>query len=241
MFEMQEVLYLLQLRARYLRKQALSIAFIMAMCISSAGAIEAYPVGSPLSLQNIQAAVSLAEYSQSSAVSDSTNDIREIISTEADPVMDKRTVLNQAEISAAQKMTDNTDRAEADLLTYSRAAKEATDEAAISETLAYDYPSGYGVLTPYAGSVQGPSGKETYYNLDMSVCVSILKSEGYEGEYWVRSDGCKMFGDYIMCAANLDVHPRGSLVECSLGTCIVADTGGFAVSNPYQLDIATAW
>lgn len=97
------------------------------------------------------------------------------------------------------------------------------------------------VLNRRNGTVQGPSGKETYYNLNMSKIVEIMHSKGYEGEYWVREDGCKMLGDYIMCAANLNVHPRGSLVESSLGTCIVADTGGFASSNPYQLDIAVTW
>jgi hypothetical protein len=64
---------------------------------------------------------------------------------------------------------------------------------------------------------------------------------GNTDEYWIREDGCKMLGDYIMCAANLDVRPRGSLVESSLGTCIVCDTGGFAYSDPYQLDIAVNW
>lgn len=42
-------------------------------------------------------------------------------------------------------------------------------------------------------------------------------------------------------AANLDVYPRGSLVETSLGTAIVVDTGGFADSDPYQIDIAVTW
>lgn len=97
------------------------------------------------------------------------------------------------------------------------------------------------VLTAYAGTVMGPSGKETYYNLDMSGVVSIMRSMGNNDEYWVREDGVKMLGDYIMCAANLDVHPRGSLVESSLGMCIVCDTGGFAYENPYQLDIAVTW
>lgn len=50
-----------------------------------------------------------------------------------------------------------------------------------------------------------------------------------------------MYGDYVMVAADLNTHPRGSLVESSLGTAIVVDTGGFAASNPNQLDIATAW
>ncbi|MBR2765104.1 MAG: hypothetical protein IKE03_03865 [Blautia sp.] len=97
------------------------------------------------------------------------------------------------------------------------------------------------VLTAWAGTVMGPSGKETYYNLDMSGVVAIMRGMGNNDEYWVREDGCKMLGDYIMCAANLDVHPRGALVESSLGTCIVCDTGGFAYGNPYQLDIATTW
>ena len=68
-----------------------------------------------------------------------------------------------------------------------------------------------------------------------------MNRRGYYYEVWVRNDGCKMFGDYIMCAANLGVHPFGSLVECSLGTCIVVDTGGFAAGNPNQLDIAVTW
>ena len=96
-------------------------------------------------------------------------------------------------------------------------------------------------LTRSAGTVQGPSGKETYYNLNMSGVVNIMRNLGYSGSYWVRSDGCKMFGNYIMVAANLKVHPRGSIVQTSLGAGIVCDTGGFASSNPYQIDIATTW
>ena len=97
------------------------------------------------------------------------------------------------------------------------------------------------VLTKSGGVNQGPSGKETYYNLDMSGVIRIMQNQGYDYEYWVREDGVKMYGDYIMCAANLNVHPRGSLVESSLGTCIVCDTGGFASGNPNQLDIAVTW
>ncbi len=97
------------------------------------------------------------------------------------------------------------------------------------------------VLSRGRGSVMGPSGKETYYNLNMNGVVNIMRRMGNTDEYWVRDDGCKMLGDYIMCAANLRVHPRGSLVESSLGTCIVCDTGGFASHNSNQLDIAVTW
>ena len=83
--------------------------------------------------------------------------------------------------------------------------------------------------------------KETYYNLNMSTIVKWAHSKGIQGEYWIREDGCKMLGNYIMVAANLSVHPRYSLVPTSLGMGIVVDTGGFAARNPTQLDIATNW
>lgn len=96
-------------------------------------------------------------------------------------------------------------------------------------------------LSSSRGRIQGPNGSETYYNLDMSGIVTRLKNNGYKGEYWVREDGCKMFGDYIMVAANFDLHPYGSLVQTSLGLAIVCDTGGFVKWNPTGIDIATNW
>ncbi len=123
-----------------------------------------------------------------------------------------------------------------------------------------DYTEGY--IYPYltntmGRNLNGPSGQETYYNMDMSGIVSSLQRGGWMYNqcvdtdlidyildtkgYWVREDGCKMFGDYIMVAAGLDVRPRGSLVQTSLGMGIVVDTGGFAYNDPYQLDIATTW
>ena len=105
----------------------------------------------------------------------------------------------------------------------------------------YTQPTGDGVLTASKGVNYYGNQKETYYNLNMDGVISIAQLQGIEGEYWVREDGCKMYGDYIIVAANLDIHPRGSLVETSLGTGIVLDTGGFAVSDPNQVDIATEW
>ena len=97
------------------------------------------------------------------------------------------------------------------------------------------------VLTRSRGTIQGPSGKETYYNLNMSGVVSIMRRMGYDYEYWVRDDGVKMFGNYVMVAANLNIRPRGSLIQTSLGMGMVCDTGTFAKRNPTQIDIATAW
>ncbi len=100
------------------------------------------------------------------------------------------------------------------------------------------------VLTSQNGRIQGPSGQETYYNLPMEGIVSRMRRMGFDEEnypYWVRDDGVKMLGPYVMCAANLELRPRGSTVESSLGTALVCDTGGFAKKNPKQLDIAVAW
>lgn len=97
------------------------------------------------------------------------------------------------------------------------------------------------VLNRVSGINNGPSGKETYYNLNMSRIVSAMKKLGVSSEYWVRNDGVKMYGDYIMCAADLSVYPRGTIVETSLGTGIVCDTGAFVKNSNIALDIATAW
>ena len=105
----------------------------------------------------------------------------------------------------------------------------------------YSY-NDYGTcLTAENGVFQGPSGLESYYNLDMSGCISNMQSIGIYDTYWLRSDGVKMYGSYIMVAACFDIRPLGSLVETSLGTGIVCDTGEFVYANPYQIDIATNW
>jgi hypothetical protein len=100
------------------------------------------------------------------------------------------------------------------------------------------------VLNPTIGTVDGPSGKETYYNLPMEYVVELMRDLGYSLEdypYWVREDGCKMFGPYIMCAANLEIRPKGTILKSSLGDCMVCDTGDFVNWNPTQIDIAVTW
>ena len=132
------------------------------------------------------------------------------------------------------------------------AAKEAAKTAAEEETTASSSYSGSSVNGPYAshltrsaGVFSGPSGRETYYNLNMNGVVRIMRSLGYSESdgwvYWVREDGVKMFGNYVMVAADLSRRQKGTILECSLGTAIVVDTGSFVASNPNQLDIAVAW
>lgn len=97
------------------------------------------------------------------------------------------------------------------------------------------------VLTAWMGVNNGPSGKETYYNLNMNGVIALMQAAGYYAEYWVRDDGVKMYGDYVMAACGFDVRPRGTIVETSLGTAICADTGTFSYTDPYQIDIAVNW
>lgn len=121
-----------------------------------------------------------------------------------------------------------------------KVAEQAVITASYEPTPAYNPPTG-GCLTPSGGVHNGPSGLETYYNLPMDGVIQQARNFGIEGEYWVRDDGVKMYGDYVILACNRDVHPMGTLVETSLGTGISLDTGGFAEGNPNQCDIATAW
>lgn len=121
-----------------------------------------------------------------------------------------------------------------------KAAEQAVITASYEPTPAYNPPTG-GCLTPSGGVHNGPSGLETYYNLPMDGVIEQARNFGIEGEYWIREDGVKMYGDYVILACNRDVHPMGTLVETSLGTGISLDTGGFAEGNPTQVDVATAW
>lgn len=96
-------------------------------------------------------------------------------------------------------------------------------------------------LNSFRGTINGPSGKETYYNLYMGNIINIMRRHGNYDKYWIRDDGVKMLGDYVMVAASLDIRPRNSLIPTSLGMGIVCDTGAFALTNKTQLDIAVNW
>lgn len=98
-----------------------------------------------------------------------------------------------------------------------------------------NYPSGGGVLTPSGGVNWFNGRKEMYYNLNMSQVVANAHAMGIQGDYWVRGDGVKMLGGYIMVASS-DL-PKGTIVETSLGTAIVVDAG--CASG--VIDVAVTW
>lgn len=104
----------------------------------------------------------------------------------------------------------------------------------------YIYASG-NTLNRKNGVFYGPSGKESYYNLPMDKVVEYMRLEGYDLRYWIRSDGVKMFGRYVMVAADLDIRPKGTILPTSLGDAMVVDTGAFIYKDRYALDVAVGW
>lgn len=97
-------------------------------------------------------------------------------------------------------------------------------------------------LTKSKGINQGPSGGESYYNLPMDGVIQMMENLGYSETYWIREDGCKMYGDYVIVAADTRDLPRGTIIETSLGTAMVCDHCGY--SERYDgiwLDIAVDW
>lgn len=160
----------------------------------------------------------------------------ESITFDTDEIKDLKAQKKQEE--EKKKAEEEKKKAEAEKKAAAEAAeKEAAKKAETKESSNW----GGSVLSASAGVNMGPSGKETYYNLPMGGVVSIMRGMGNNDEYWVRDDGVKMLGNYVMVAAHLGIRPRGSLVPTSLGMGIVCDTGGFAAGNPTQIDIATAW
>lgn len=99
----------------------------------------------------------------------------------------------------------------------------------------YNYNTNYssGVLTPSGGVNSFNGNTETYYNLDMSGVIANAQNMGIQGEYWVRDDGVKMYGDYVIVASQ---HDKGTIIDTSLGTGIVLD-----YCPAGTVDVATAW
>ena len=119
-----------------------------------------------------------------------------------------------------------------------------TAEAVAQEVTVGAHPIAVSPLTASMGrnrytTASGILREETYYDLDMSI---VMRNCGGGGYYTVREDGVKVDKDgYVIIAAQLDRYPRCTIVETSLGLGKVYDTGGFALVNPEQFDIATDW
>lgn len=187
----------------------------------------------------------------------STKDSLQVAHEETANVVKETAAKIQAEIDAqkaaeeaARKAAEEKARAEAEAKAKAEAEAKAKAEAeakakaasqAKAQAQTTHYVSRGGRLTRSAGVFNGPSGKESFYNMNMNNVVSAMRARGNNARYWVREDGVKMLGDYVMVAANLSIRPKGTILPTSLGMGIVVDTGSFALRNPTQLDIATVW
>lgn len=110
-------------------------------------------------------------------------------------------------------------------------------EAENQKVFVWDGP----ILTKSKGVNYGPLGRETYYNLPMQGVINIMRRNGYDAErfpYWVREDGVRMLGDYIMLAGRASQFERGTIVRCSLGEGMICDYGHLEWNG---LDVAVVW
>lgn len=163
-------------------------------------------------------------------------DIEEAVDRRVEVVRDKRLKWLAAQETRVEKA-----KAEAiERERYEKALAEAQENSA--RTWGGTWSGA--VLSKGRGTITGPSGKETYYNLNMSGVVRIMRGMGFTEElypYEVRDDGVKTLGGYVMVAAHLGIRPRGTFIMTSRGIGLVCDTGGFARRNPTQLDLAVTW
>lgn len=129
--------------------------------------------------------------------------------------------------------------------------KEETEAAIAAEQVSYcdnnnysynynyggnsSYQASNGVLTAWGGVNSYNGYTEKYYNLNMNGVVNNAQAAGIQGDYWVRDDGVKMYGDYVIVASQH--HNKGDIIDTSLGTGIVLDY----CETPGVVDIATTW
>lgn len=152
----------------------------------------------------------------------------EMFTTDIQPIIDTETTTEE---------TTTTTQTIATTTTTQTIATTTTVETII-------YPSS-GHLTKRGGVFSGPSGIEKYYNLNMTRCISFMQENlNYDWTDRIREDGVKMFGDYIMCAMNTNIYPKGTIVETSLGTAIVVDhcvAAEWKTADGCDVDIAVSW
>ena len=94
------------------------------------------------------------------------------------------------------------------------------------------------VLTARAGTIDYQGHKETWYDLDMSRVVKRAQNMGIPADYWVREDGVKMFGPWVIVAAHQS-KIRYTRLQTSLGEGIILDY--HTTDDPDLYDIATDW
>lgn len=108
---------------------------------------------------------------------------------------------------------------------------ESGNHDSVSSGGGYSYPSGAGQLNPWVGVVYFNGHRETYYS------QRVLPGGGLDipGRH-VASDGTIRDANGYICVASSD-YPKGTIVETSLGTGMVYDSGCASGT----IDIYTDW
>ncbi len=70
----------------------------------------------------------------------------------------------------------------------------------------------------------------------MQKVIANTRKSGVNAEYWVREDGCKMYGQWVIVAAHPSVT-RYTFIETSRGTGIVLDRHTVDDPNLYELAV----
>lgn len=122
-------------------------------------------------------------------------------------------------------------------------ASQDLEEVTVEEILTEDIETPYSVLNKRMGVNYFNGQKETYYNLRMTGVIRLLDDMGIpHGEYWIRDDGAKMLGEYIMLATDTNRIPKGTIWETSLGTGMIVDHCSGSESYPgVWIDVAVNW
>ena len=81
--------------------------------------------------------------------------------------------------------------------------------------------------------------QESWYNLPMENIIERANLIYGENPYWIREDGVKMYGPFVICAGTSSRY--GEVIDTSLGKGLILDTGDFVKEDPDKIDIATAW
>lgn len=102
-----------------------------------------------------------------------------------------------------------------------------------------DFLLAMSVLTAVKGINNFMGHEESWYDLDMKNIIEKADQIYGENPYWIREDGVKMYGPYVICASRKERY--GDVVDTSLGRGLILDTGDFVKDHPDRIDIATNW
>ena len=149
-------------------------------------------------------------------------------STTAEPECFVTTVTNVSTVTTSSVATERTEAI----------TTELTPIVTTEEPETFDVEWEGKTLNSFDGVVSGPSGQESYYNLDMTGVIAAMKSLGYDYAYQERQDGVKTLGGYVMVAVNdLNARPKGTIIDTTLGKAIVCDK----CEIPGRVDVAVNW